>query len=100
MSVCYFNVSEDIGNGRKMIDIATDDSDGALFSLTMDSTFKNLATGITYKGTNSITINSIYTETALRYANMKLINWYEINDGREILNLPEKFKGMNNHNFC
>ena len=77
--VCYFNVSEDIGNGRKMIDIATDDSDGALFSLTMDSTFKNLATGITYKGTNSITINNIYTETALRYANMKLINWQEIN---------------------
>lgn len=44
----------------------------------MDSTFKNLATGITYKGENTVTINKINSQTCLRYANMKLINWHEI----------------------
>ena len=68
--------------GEKIIpeikDIATDDSTGAKFVLTMDSTFKNLATGITYKGENTVTINKINSQTCLRYANMKLINWHEI----------------------
>lgn len=52
--------------------------------MTMDSTFKNLATGVTYKGEGSITINGISSSTYLRYANMKLINWYEIekNEGK------------------
>lgn len=45
----------------------------------MDSTFKNLATGIVYKGDANITINSISSDTYLKYANMKLINWNEIN---------------------
>lgn len=46
--------------------------------LTMDSTFKNLATGFTYKGEGTITIKEVNSETYLRYANMKLINWHEI----------------------
>ena len=80
--VSGFNVSGDIQNGTNIKDIATDDSTGALFVLTMDSTFKNLATGVTYKGENPITINSVNTQTMLRYANMKLINWYEINKNK------------------
>lgn len=50
----------------------------------MDSTFKNLATGVTYKGEGSVTINGISSQTYLRYANMKLINWHEIeqNEGK------------------
>lgn len=66
-------------DGQNIVDIAPDDSSGALFVLTMDSTFKNLATGFTYKGENEITVKSITSQTALRYANMKLINWQEIN---------------------
>lgn len=64
--------------------IATDDSTGAMFVLTMDSTFKNLATGVTYKGEGSVTINRINSQSYLRYANMKLINWHEIeeNEGK------------------
>ncbi len=58
--------------------IATDDSSGAKFVLTMDSMFKNLATGVTYKGEGTIMINQLISQTALRYANMKLINWEEI----------------------
>ncbi len=57
--------------GEKIIpeikDIATDDSTGAKFVLTMDSTFKNLAIGITYKGENTVTINKINSQTCLRY---------------------------------
>lgn len=45
--VCGFNVDGEVQDGLNMKDIATDDSTGALFVLTMDSTFKNLATGIT-----------------------------------------------------
>ena len=63
-----------------MQNIATDDSSGALFVLTMDSTFKNLATGVTYKGEGTVTINRINSQTFLRYANMKLINWHEIEE--------------------
>ena len=60
--------------------IATDDSTGAMFVLNMDSTFKNLATGVTYKGEGTVTINRINSQSYLRYANMKLINWAEIED--------------------
>lgn len=74
-----FNVSGEIVNGLNVKDIATDDSTGAKFVLTMDSTFKNLATGVTYKGEGSVTIKGISSSTFLRYANMKLINWNEIN---------------------
>ena len=79
-----FNINGDIKDGLNIKDIGTDDSSGALFVLTMDSTFKNLATGVTYKGDGSVTINSITSQTFLRYANMKLINWAEIeeNEGR------------------
>lgn len=45
----------------------------------MDSTFKNLATGVTYKGEGSVTIRGISSQTFLRYANMRLINWHEVN---------------------
>lgn len=81
---CGFNTSGEITSGVNMKDIATDDSTGALFVLTMDSTFSNLATGITYKGENTITVNSIRSQTFLRYANMRLINWQEIeqNEGK------------------
>ncbi len=51
----------------------------------MDSTFKNLATGITYKGESDITINYISSQTYLRYASMKLINWQEINKFKNII---------------
>lgn len=79
-----FNTSIDIQDGSDYKDIATDDSTGAKFVLTMDSTFKNLATGVTYKGEGSVTLNGISSQTYLRYANMKLINWHEIeeNEGK------------------
>lgn len=79
-----FNTSGDIKPGSNYKDIATDDSTGAKFVLTMDSTFKNLATGVTYKGEGSVTVNGISSQTYLRYANMKLINWHEIeqNEGK------------------
>lgn len=79
-----FNTNGDIKPGLNIKDIGTDDSTGAKFVLTMDSTFKNLATGVTYKGEGSVTINSITSQTMLRYANMKLINWHEIeqNEGK------------------
>lgn len=82
--ICGFNTTGDIAEGRNIKDIGTDDSDDDLFVLTMDSMFSNLATGITYKGEDAITINSITSATFLRYATMKLINWYEI----------EKYKGV------
>lgn len=79
-----FNTSGDIKEGSNYKDIATDDSTSAKFVLTMDSTFRNLATGVTYKGENSIIVNGISSQTYLRYANMKLINWHEIeqNEGK------------------
>ena len=76
---CGFNTSGEIQEGRNIKDIGTDDSSGAKFVLTMDSTFKNLATGVTYKGEGSVTIRGISSQTLLRYANMRLINWHEIN---------------------
>lgn len=80
-----FNVnSDDMQNGINYKDIAIDDTTGAKFVLTMDSTFKNLATSVTYKGEGSVTINQIWSDTYLRYANMKLINWEDI----------EKYKGI------
>ena len=76
--VSGFNTSGDIKPGLNIKDIARDDSTGAKFILTIDPTFKNLATGIIYKGENPIKVKSISSQTYLRYANMKLINWYEI----------------------
>lgn len=73
-----FNTSGDIKPGLNVKDIARDDSTGAKFVLTIDPTFKNLATGVTYKGENPITLKGISSQTYLRYANMKLINWHEI----------------------
>ena len=76
---CGFNTTGEIQPGRNIKDVATDDSTSAKFVLTMDSTFKNLATGVTYKGEGSVTIRGISSQTLLRYANMRLINWHEIN---------------------
>lgn len=73
-----FNTTGEIQPGRNIKDVATDDSTNAKFVLTMDSTFKNLATGVTYKGEGPVTIRGISSQTFLKYANMKLINWYEI----------------------
>lgn len=82
--VSGFNTSGQVQPGSNYKDIATDDSTGSKFVLTTDSTFKNLATGITYKGEGSVTIKGISSQTYLRYANMKLINWHEIeqNEGK------------------
>lgn len=63
---------------KKTNDIATDDKEGNKFVLTLDSMFNNLATGLTYKGENDIIINKIQSQTYLRYASMKLINWHEV----------------------
>lgn len=68
------------GDVEQIINIDTDDSSGKMFVLNMDSTFKNLATGFTYKGTESIKILNIQSDTMLRYSNMKLLNWQEINN--------------------
>ena len=78
----YHDFNGNIGE-TTMQNVATDDSTGALFVLTMDSTFKNLATGITYKGEGTITINTVNSQAFLRYANMKLINWGEIEKNKE-----------------
>lgn len=72
-------VDYNLPDKQTFTDIGKDDSDNKLFTLTMDSTFKNLATGITYKGEDTITITRIVSDSALRYANMKLLNWEEIN---------------------
>lgn len=76
--ICGFNTSGEIEEGRNIKNIATDDSTGALFVLTMDSMFSNLATGVTYKGEGTVTVKGISGQAFLRYANMRLINWYEI----------------------
>ena len=78
----YHDFNGNIGE-TAMQNVATDDSTGALFVLTMDSTFKNLATGVTYKGEGTITINTVNSQAFLRYANMKLINWGEIEKNKE-----------------
>lgn len=74
-----FNKDYSDNNGNSNQDIGKDDTQGKLFTLQMDSTFKNLATGVIYKGEDNITINNITSQTYLRYATMKLINWGEIN---------------------
>lgn len=61
-----------------MTNISTNDKDGELFVLKMDNMFSNLAIGFSYKGQESVRINRIFTQTALRYSNMKLLNWNEI----------------------
>lgn len=84
--ISAFNVnSPELKNGINIKDIATDDKGGVKFVLTMDQTFKNLATSLTYKGEGTVTINSIQSDTFLRYASMKLINWAEINKYKGII---------------
>lgn len=84
--VSAFNTSsEQLKNGVNYKDIGKDDTTNQKFILTMDSTFKNLATSITYKGDGSVTINEIRSETSLRYANMKLINWNDIKKMKGII---------------
>lgn len=75
----YHNFTGSSVNSQ-MLNVATDDSTGAMFVLEMDSTFKNLATGVTYKGEGTVTINRINSQSFLRYANMKLINRNEIEE--------------------
>lgn len=70
--------------GTHFENIGIDDTSNSLFVLELDSTFKNLATSIIYKGSGSITINKIYSQTYLKYANMKLLNNSEI----------EKYQGI------
>lgn len=91
----YYNTSQvaDIDNEvnynlpdqQYFTDIGKDDSENKLFTLVMDSTFKNLATGITYKGEGSVTIKRITSDSALRYANVKLLNWQEINKMKGVI---------------
>lgn len=71
-------VNSENGDVQNIQNIGKDDSSGQEFVLTMDSTFKNLATGFTYKGTDTITLQTVKSDSFLRYANMKLINWEEI----------------------
>ena len=66
-------------------DISKNDCDNKLFTLTMDSTFKNLATSIKYNGENDIHITRITSDSALRYANVKLYNWNEINKMKSVI---------------
>ncbi len=74
-----FNETNIKGNDKQTINnISTEDKDEKFFTLQMDSTFKNLATGFTYKGEGTVTINRICSQTALQYSNMKLLNWHEI----------------------
>ena len=63
---------------QSITNVATDDSTSKIFVLNIDSTFKNLATGFTYKGEGTITVQTIESEAFLQYANMKLINWNEV----------------------
>lgn len=81
------SLNTEAGDKQSIYDLAKDDSTGALFVLTMDSTFKNLATGVTYKGEGTVTVTRITSSTALKYANMKLLNWNEIykNEGKTTL---------------
>nr|DAF27024.1 MAG TPA: hypothetical protein [Caudoviricetes sp.] len=72
------NTSGDIKSGLNIKDIGTDSQEDPLFVLDMDSMFTYLATGFTYKGEENIVIDQIFSETALRYASMKLLNWHEI----------------------
>lgn len=64
--------------GLNVKDIGTDSKEDSLFVLNMDSMFAYLATGFTYKGEEDIVIDQIFSETGLRYASMKLLNWHEI----------------------
>ena len=74
-----FNKNGAVGiDDEEIVKISTEDKDNQMFTLQMDSTFKNLATGITYKGEGTVTITRIFTQTALQYSNMKLFNWHEI----------------------
>lgn len=61
-----------------------DDENEADFVFVRDSFFKNLITGFKYNGTSNLTITSIATESALRYAVMKFMYSAEI----------EKLKGI------
>ena len=72
------NTSGEIQNGSNFKNIGTDSQEDDLFVLDMNSMFDYLATGFTYKGEDNIVIDQIYSETALRYASMKLLNWHEI----------------------
>lgn len=79
------NTSGDIKSGLNVKDLGTDSKENSLFVLNMDSMFNYLATGFTYKGEDTITIDQIYSETALRYSSMKLLNWHEIEKNAGII---------------
>lgn len=76
--ICGFNTSGEILPGINYKNISTNDDDNQLFTLQIDSTFTNLATGIKYNGESNITITNLLSNTALRYSTVKLINWKEI----------------------
>ena len=72
------NTSGEIKDGINYKNIGKTDDENKMFTLVMDSMFTNLATGLKYNGENNILITAIFSETALRYSTMKLINWHEI----------------------
>lgn len=80
-----FNSTGYLRNNSNYKDIGVDSQADSLFVLEMDGTFKNLAKAVTYKGEEDVTINSIESETALRYATMKLLNWHEIEKNAGII---------------
>lgn len=73
-----FNSTGDLKNGVNFQNIGKTDDENKTFTLIMDPMFTNLATGIKYNGEKNITVDLIQSETALRYATAKLINWHEI----------------------
>lgn len=79
------NSTGEYENGINIKDIGTDTQDEAEFILERDSMFTNLVTGITYKGNSDIKISRINTQTALRYATMKLFDWNEIEKMKETI---------------
>lgn len=72
-------------SGIEFVDIGIDDTSNKLFTLNFDNMFKNLAVSITYKGEEKITINRIFSQTSLKYASMKLLNWKEIKKYKNII---------------
>ena len=80
-----FNSTGDLKNGVNFQNIGKTDDENKTFTLVMDPMFTNLATGIKYNGEKNITVDLIQSETALRYATAKLINWHEIEKNKGII---------------
>ena len=83
----YASVIGYIDNGVSTVfnGIGKDDNENKTFTLQMDTMFKNLATGIKYNGEQDIIISLVFSESALRYSNMKLINWEQIDEMKNVV---------------